>query len=124
MQIIEAKAVHRGIRGRGVEVRGVHLRDLAPGRQFGRRHVLPVLATVARHVNQAIVGTGPDQVCVFRRRSNRIDHAAMLAFQRISLDKRPQSRWRTRIFARQVGADNLPTVATVAGCEQDIRSEI
>ena len=50
-------------------------------------------------MDQAIVGTGPDQVRVDRRRSNRIDHAAMLALRRISLDKRPKRRGDTGIFA-------------------------
>src|SRR6266446_2789520 len=48
----------------------------------------------------------------------------MLALRRIGLDKRPESRRNAGIFASQVGADDLPTVATVARCENDIRSEI
>src|SRR5450759_5727970 len=109
MQVIEPEAIHRGVSSRSVEVRGIHLRQLAPRSQTLRRNVLPVLAAVVRYVNQPVVGASPDQVCVFRRRSNRIDHAAMLALRRIGLDKRPQSFRLSLIFTSQVGADDLPT---------------
>ncbi len=85
-----------------------------------RRHVLPVLAAVVRDVNQAIVGAGPDQVGVFRGRSNRIDHAAMFAIRGIGLDKRPESRGNAGIFAREVGTDDLPTIAAIAGFKKDV----
>src|SRR6266852_648263 len=48
----------------------------------------------------------------------------MLALRRIDLDKRPESRRRGGIFASQVGADDLPTVAAVARRENGIRAEI
>src|SRR5712671_1011629 len=48
----------------------------------------------------------------------------MLALRRISLDKRTKCRGNAGIFARQVGTDDLPTVATIAGGKQDIRAEI
>src|SRR6266704_6420940 len=48
----------------------------------------------------------------------------MLALRRIGLDKRPESRRNDGIFASQVGADDLPTVTTVARGEHDIRYEI
>ena len=62
--VVAADRVHRDVGGVGVEVAGVDLRDLVPRAQLRRRHVLPRLAAVARHVHEAIVGAGPDDVHV------------------------------------------------------------
>ena len=68
-------------------------------------------------MNQAIVGSRPDQVYVFWRGRERIDHATMLALGGIRLDKYTQIRRHARILPCQIGADDLPTVATVGGFE-------
>ena len=123
-QVVETESIHRCICSRSVEMRSVNLRELAPWSQFGRRHVLPVLSAIACHLNHAIVGSSPNQFGIFRRRSNRIDHTAMLALRRIVLNKRPKCCGNAGIFAREIGADDLPTAAAVTSREQDIRSQI
>ncbi len=124
MEVVEAEAVHGSIDGCGVEVRGVELGELAPRSEFRRRNVLPVLAAIASYLDHAIVGSGPDQVGIFRRRSQRIDHAAMLALGGIGLDKWTESCGNARIFASEVRADDLPTVAAVARGKKHVRSQI
>ena len=76
LEIVQAEAIDGGVDGVVVEVRGVELRHLAPGRHGGRRDVLPGLAAVAREVDQAIVGAGPDDVDVEARGRDGIDDAA------------------------------------------------
>jgi hypothetical protein len=114
MQVVEAEAVDGSVGGCLIEMRGVQLGDFAPRSELGRRDVLPVLAAIARDLDQAIVGSGPDQVGVFGRWRDGIDHAAMLAFGGIVGDERAEGRGNSGIFTSQVGADDLPTVAAVA----------
>src|SRR5664279_37205 len=110
MKIVEAEAVHCGIGRCRVEMRGIHLGEFAPGSDFRRRYIFPVFACVPRDLNNAIVGSGPDQLRVFWRWSDGIDDAAMLALRGIVVDERAKRSWNTRIFASEVRTDDLPTV--------------
>jgi hypothetical protein len=78
-QIIEAKTVDGGIGSAGIKMRGLDDGHFAPGLQLRRRDVLPVFSAIARNVNFAIVGAGPDGLGLLERRRHRIDRAAMLA---------------------------------------------
>src|SRR5439155_10554154 len=75
-------------------------------------------------MNQAIVGTRPDQVHVLGRGRERIDHATMLALGGIKLDEYTQIRRHARILARRIGTDDLPTIAAISGFEQHVGREI
>src|SRR5439155_1185322 len=41
VEVVETEAVHGGVDGEGIDVRRLHKRNLAPGRQRGRGHVHP-----------------------------------------------------------------------------------
>jgi len=75
-------------------------------------------------LDQAIVGSGPDEVDVFGRWCDGVDDAAMLAFGGIVGDEGAEGRGNSGVFTSQVRADDLPTVAAVGGLEEDVRSEI
>src|SRR5574340_1815845 len=75
--IIEAMAVNRRIRGAGAEMPGFDNADLRPWRELGRRDVRPVLATVARDPDIAVIGAGPEQILLERRGRELIHHAAL-----------------------------------------------
>src|SRR5580700_10368420 len=90
MQVVKPEAIHGCVGSWGIEMRRIHLRYFGPRRYFGRSYVLPVLAAVARYLNHAIVGSGPDQIRIFGRWRNRIDYAAMFALGRIVRNKRAQ----------------------------------
>jgi len=53
--IRDAVAIHGGVRAVELEVARFYLRDLAPGREFFRSNVVPVLAVVSDYVNQSII---------------------------------------------------------------------
>src|SRR5580692_5806845 len=59
-----------------------------------------------------------------KRRSNRIDHSALLPCFGILGRKRAHTRRNSRVFAGEVGADGLPRLSAVSGFEQYVRGEI
>jgi len=71
-------------------MRCVHLGKFAPRSEIGRSNVLPVLAGIVGDLDQAIVGSGPDEVDVFGRWCDGVDDAAMLAFGGIVGDEGPR----------------------------------
>ena len=50
--IVEPVTINRNVSHGGIEARGLDHRDLAPVAESRRRHVLPVLAAVARQMQQ------------------------------------------------------------------------
>src|SRR5437764_5468451 len=83
-EIVDAEAADRSIGGFVIEMRSAKLRDLAPGRDLGRRDVFPVGAAVSRNPEQAIVGARPNGGQVVERRRQRINDAANLSGDRKS----------------------------------------
>src|SRR5690242_18361404 len=82
-QVVEAQAIDGRVDGGGIETARVEDGNLAPGRYIGRRHVGPSLATIARHVNQTIIGAAPDHVRVFVGRRDRVDDTATRLFSQL-----------------------------------------
>ncbi len=80
-----------------------------------------VLAAVARDVDQAVVGAGPDGVHVFGRgrdgENGRVDFGAVL----ILGDGAAGIAQRFRIGAGQIGADHLPGLALIGGLPEMLR---
>ena len=124
VQVVEPEAIHRRKCLERVEVGGLHQRDLAPGREHGRRHVAPGPAAVVRDVDQAVVGAGPDEVLPQERRRDRVNHPAVLARFGVERRERPQVRRHIVRRAREIGADRLPAPAAVHRPEQHVRAEI
>src|SRR5262245_32637018 len=61
-QIVQAKCVDRRVSSIVVEMRSVDQRDFGPRFQIGRRDISPGLTAVARDVDQAVIGSGPDSI--------------------------------------------------------------
>src|SRR6185437_15261850 len=87
VQIVEPETIHCRIDRLVIEVRRIELRDLAPRCDAGRRHVAPRLSAIARYLNQAVVGTDPDDVRVAVGRSDTVDDTAMMAVRWIRADE-------------------------------------
>ena len=70
----------RNISSAGIERRRFDRIDLNPFRHhvFRRRDVVPVLAAVARHLHQTIIGAGPDRSRLHRRFHHRKDRVVVL----------------------------------------------
>src|SRR5664279_4656516 len=105
-------------------MRGCNYRNLAPWFQLGWRDVLPRLTPIARQLNQAIIGAGPDGVDLFERRRHGINRAPVVAVLRIACRKRSEIRGHFIRLAGKIGTDNAPAVAPVRGLEQDIRRKV
>ena len=123
-EIVDAEAADRSIGGFVIEMRSAKLRDLAPGRDLGRRDVFPVGAAVSRNPEQAIVGARPNGGHVFERRRQRINDAANLSGAGILCRFVPQARRNRAVLAREIRADGLPGLSPVACLIQEIRRGI
>src|SRR5580704_19716068 len=99
-------------------MRSLDLRDLAPCSQFRRRNVVPILSPIARHPDQAVVGSCPQSIDIVKRWSQGIDHAALFPRLRILGGKRTNARGNSRILAGEIRADGLPGISAVRGLEQ------
>src|SRR5206468_657280 len=86
------------------------------------RHIRPGLATVARHVHEAVVTPRPDQPpprILGARRDH--EHGAVVLDAGVVLRDRATRRTLLRlVVARQVAGNGLPTLAFVGGAEDDI----
>ena len=118
----QTMAVHRRIRGLRIEVAGFDLRHLAPRGHRRRSHIVPGLAVVARHVDQAVVGAHPDRGGLERRRSDGVDHAEAVDHRFVDIlgGKRVERDRHVRLQACQVGADFFPGAAAVARAEDEL----
>src|SRR5258708_34068096 len=83
LQVFEAMAVNRGVRGGSVEMRSFDVRDFAPGREFRRSDVAPGLAFVLRELDESVVSTGPNFAGLNARWRNGVNDAAALPFRRV-----------------------------------------
>ena len=73
IEVVDAHRVRRGVRGERVEVAGLDVEDARPRLDLRRRDVRPLRAAVHRHLDVAVVGAGPEDVDVLRRRRERGD---------------------------------------------------
>src|SRR5512132_1781492 len=124
LEIIETKTIHSGIDSLGIEVRSVKLRDLAPSSHRRRSYIFPCLACVAGDLDQPIVGACPNEICIFWRGGQRVNHSAVLSFCRIGLYKNSETRRNSGIFSSKIGAYDLPTFPASRCFEENVRAEI
>ena len=111
--IVELMRVDGCIRGSGIKRRRLDQADQAPLRNSLWRHVRPVLAAIAGDVNQAIVGSRPEQILLHRRFCDREDRVVIFD-RRVVLGQRSARRnLLALVVARQVRADRCPTLAFV-----------
>ena len=103
-------------------MRRIDLRHLAPRRQFLWRDVGPVRAAVSRRVHEPIVGSDPDQIHVLRRRSDRVDDAAVRALRCVGSVNAERTR-DARIGARQIAADDRPAAPAIDRLVEPLRRE-
>ena len=79
---------------------------------------------IAGDLNQAIIGAGPDGIGIFVGSGHRIDNAAARHFgHRVGSEDADAGR-HFRVFARQIGTDDLPALPSVRGLKEDIGTEI
>src|SRR5512132_1776812 len=76
-QIVQTQRVDGGIGCILIEMPGIQDRNFLPGLELFGSHIGPVGATVSSAMNQAIVGSHPNQIHVKRRRRHGIDHATL-----------------------------------------------
>ena len=118
----DAMAVHGSVGRFGIEMAGFNLRHFAPRSHRRRRHVVPGLAVVARHVDQSVVGADPDGLGVERRGSDGVHHAEAVDHYFIDVfrGERIERGRYVGLHACQVGADFLPGAAAVARAEDEL----
>src|ERR1051326_952034 len=101
--------------------RGLNQADAAEFRQLRWRDVLPVLPPIARDMDKAVIGAGPDRVCLHTRRSDAKDGAVNFGAILIVRDRTAGIAERVRIVAREIGTNALPALPFVRGLEQVLR---
>src|ERR1700678_2283827 len=116
--IVNAEATYRCVSGVVIEVRGADLRDLAPGCEFLRSNVVPLLAAVARLPDQSVISTGPERVDILERRGERINYSAL--FGRSFGDESAHAGRCSGILAGEIGTDGLPGISAVDGFEKHV----
>src|SRR5207253_1631200 len=107
-----------------VEMAGFEDRNFLPGPQLLWRHLAPMRAPVGGAMNQTIVAAGPDQINIKRRRSDRVNHAAL---DRDCRWLRAKLSYRFRNFkglARKVRADLIPVSPPVFRLPQSVGREV
>ena len=123
--VVEAVAVHGEVGRLGVVRRGLDDAHLAPGAQRGRRHVLPVRALVARAPDLAVIGADPQVVVGAARGRNGVDHAAARSHLQVQRGGGCVQRLRRAgVFAREVGADDVPVLTAVGAAVELLVGEI
>ena len=115
--------VHSDIGDPVLDVRHVHRGDLGPGGQALGRHIGPVGAVVAGHVDEAGVGSDPHLACVARRGRDRPD-PAIAAGERRRRRGIAVAAGRALGLAAEVGAGQHPAFAPVGRLEHALGREI
>src|SRR3954447_14900690 len=123
--IVKPVAIHGGIRGARIEVRGFERRDLAPRCEFRRGDVLPSLPAIPRNVDEPIVSARPDDARGQWRWSDAVDHAfARALHRRIFRRNWIEIRRYAGVFTRQVRRKLLPALTAVGRLEQHLMAEV
>ncbi len=112
--VVHLVEVHRHVGRARVVARRRDAADRAPRRQPGHvlRDVGPRLAVVARHLQQAVVGAGPDQALLLRRLRDAIDDARVLHADVVRGEAAGAAHLRA-VVERQIRADHLPALTAV-----------
>src|SRR4051812_37107717 len=124
LEVIQTKTIYRCVNSLGVEVGCIQLRHLAPCGHLRRSDVLPRLAAIAGDLDQAVICARPDQISIFWRWRQRVNHATMLPFRGIGLHKCSEARGNSGIFSSEVWADDLPIFPASSCFEQNIGTEV
>ncbi len=98
--------------------------DPATRRQAARRHVLPALAAVLRHVHGAIVGAGPDDAGPHCRFANAVERAVVLLAGDVASDRAAGDDLRIVLERGQVGRDRLPGLAAIGRDVHVLRAHV
>src|SRR4051812_2440489 len=106
-------AVDSCVRGVLVEMTSVNDAYLRPRCDVFRRYVLPVLAVIARQLDEAIVCTHPDGIGVEGRGSDGVDHSFARAGKAVLSGDGVEICRHARIFAREVRGNLIPTAAAI-----------
>src|SRR6185436_19419054 len=114
--------------GRGLVVRaGLDAGDPGAARYAGQvaRHVRPGFAAVARHLEVAVVGAGPDHVPVSGRLADRIDRRVVLGGGVVHREAAGlELLLQLGVVGGEIGRDLLPRLALVARAEEELGAEI
>src|SRR5437899_391439 len=110
-QVVEPQRIDGGISHVLVEVAGFEDRNLLPGLKLFWRYFAPMSAAIGRAMNQTIVGAGPDESYIQRRRRDGIDHAPLGRLGGRLRAELADARWDFDRFARQVGSNLIPVLA-------------
>ena len=124
LEVVLLIPVGGDVRRAGTERRRFDQADARELAEIFRRHVLPRRAAVARHLHVPVVGAGPDEIGVFRRRRNREHGRVGLDAGVVLGDRTARRAHRLRIVARQVGADARPALAFVGGLPDVLRADV
>src|SRR5579871_6406104 len=81
-------------------------------------------SAVARYPDEAVVGSGPDDVSIEIRRPDAEDLAAVRSLRKLRLRKRAQARRFSGIRAREVRAYRAPLPSAVRSRKLAFRPEV
>src|SRR5215470_17703922 len=117
-EVIHFVPFDRRIGGTGIFRRRFQHAYSAPLRHGLRRHILPMLSAVARDVDQAIVGSGPDQILLYRRFDDRENRVVHFDSSVVLGDWPARSLLFLLVVPRQVRTDSRPAHSTVGRLEE------
>src|SRR5260370_18745608 len=113
MQVVEAVAIDRGVRGASVEVRSFEHIDGAPNGERRWGDVFPSRAGIFGDLDIAVVAANPNQAFTDgRRRDGQNGSGRLLGIFRVDGS------------AGEVGTDDLTTGASVGGLHEELRAEV
>ena len=87
-------------------------------------HVLPVLSVIGRHVDEAVVASGPNQAFLHRRFRDRKHRAVGLHASVVAGDRPTRPLLFRFVVSGQIRTDRFPGLATVARAEDDLRAMV
>src|SRR5437588_5163571 len=106
--------------------RSFNLLDTSPFRQIGNvpGDILPMLATVARHLHQPIIGSHPYDLGIKGRDRKRENAAKGLGATDVILDGAAAGELLAFVIAGQIRANGRPVRRGVCRLKQDVAAQI
>ena len=124
LQIVQLVRIDCGIRRARIVRRSINQAHQAPFRNSLWRHIRPVLAAIARNVDQAIIGSRPQQVLLHWRLRDR-EHRVVILDRSIVLGQRSAGgHLFALIVTRQIGTDHRPALAFIGSLEDALGSGV
>ena len=124
-EVVQHVAIRGDDRAAGVLRRQIDHVDRAPLRQTGRRDLRPVLAVVAREVQQPVVAAGPQQARRHRRFLEREDRVVDLDAGVVARDALAARVVLLRlVVAREIRADHVPGLPAVLRSVHELRRRV